>query len=775
MVTSYFRLLKVTVLTCVLLPILVAVCSHMVIDPTFSFRFFFKTAAALTIAAAVFVFFLKRLQHAQDEIGRHCQSLARSFDRIPPGRIDIAILVSAAVGLYLELAVIRWQGEVFPIFAFYKNYSLLACFAGLGLGYALARREAVLLPFSIPLLCIQFLLLMFLRHGMGPLRIEALSHTPFSEQLNMGVGVSLDAPYLIANYAFLTTVFLLTALAFIPIGQLCGRLMSKRQTLRAYGFNLLGSIAGVLVVEGLSFFWTPPVVWFSLCFAVLLYFERHHLRILFFNTAAALLGAVVLSWPVTPGIEALHTPYQMLEKGPGNYGLTQILAAGRYYQRVFDLSDSNANRSIDLFLRNTAAYYELPYRVASTRIERVAVVGAGMGNDVAAALRSGVRQVDAIEIDPGILKLGRMYHPEKPYDDSRVNRVVNDARTFLRTTDKSYDRIVYGLLDSHTLLSHASSVRLDSYVYTIQAFREARLHLTEKGVLSLSFCVLSDEMGRKLYLMMKEAFDGHAPICIRAGYDGSIIYLQARDGRLVVDPAFLKETGFEDVTDYYANPNIRADVSTDDWPFFYMPRRIYPVSYVGMMAGILLLSFLFMLNFAGQKLAFGNAVFFFLGAGFMLVETKAITELGLVFGNTWHVVGIVIAGILVMSFLANCAVQWLRPRRPTLWLFLLLCSLLAGFIVSRYGGLGSSGAGKIGSIALLTCPMFFSGIVFSTLLAQAADITGIMAVNMIGAMAGGVLEYNSMYFGFGFLYLLALVLYLVAMSLYLLRKPAGNR
>ena len=36
----------------------------------------------------------------------------------------------------------------------------------------------------------------------------------------------------------------------------------------------------------------------------------------------------------------------------------------------------------------------------------------------------------------------------------------------------------------------------------------------------------------------------------------------------------------------------------------------------------------------------------------MLLETKAITELGLTFGNTWQVVGISILGILVMAFLA---------------------------------------------------------------------------------------------------------------------------
>ena len=37
-----------------------------------------------------------------------------------------------------------------------------------------------------------------------------------------------------------------------------------------------------------------------------------------------------------------------------------------------------------------------------------------------------------------------------------------------------------------------------------------------------------------------------------------------------------------------------------------------------------------------------------------------------------------------------------------------------------------------------------------------------MAANLLGAMAGGLLEYNSMYFGFRFLYLLAMALYAIA-------------
>ncbi len=392
----------------------------------------------------------------------------------------------------------------------------------------------------------------------------------------------------------------------------------------------------------------------------------------------------------------------------------------------------------------------------------MAIVGAGTGNDVAAALRSGAEHVEAIEIDPAILMAGIANHPERPYQDARVRAIVNDARSFLRTTNRTYDMVIYGLLDSHTLLSHASSVRLDSYVYTVQGLSEARARLKPGGVLSLSFSVISVELGRKIYLMMQDAFDGRPPVCIRAGYDGSIIFLQARDNDLVLPAQLLQETEFHEVTSLLADPALKADVSTDDWPFFYMPRRIYPLSYLMMVGMMLVLSFLMTASFFAERPQFSQVPFFLLGAGFMLVETKGITELGLTFGNSWQVIGVVIAGILVMAFLANWVVQRLRIQRPLVPYLLLLASLSLGWLIAGRGGFPSTPLGRLEATIVLTSPIFFSGIVFSTLLGSRGRIAGIMAVNLLGAMCGGLLEYNSMYFGFRALYVIAIVLYSLA-------------
>src|SRR5205814_2308136 len=114
------------------------------------------------------------------------------------------------------------------------------------------------------------------------------------------------------------------------------------------------------------------------------------------------------------------------------------------------------------------------YTVFGDSFGEVLVLGAGSGTDVAAALRHGARHVDAVEIDPAIIRLGREYHPDHPYSDPRVHVINDDARHFLRTTTRRYDLVVFALIDSLTLQSSFSGVRLESYMFTRESFEAVK-------------------------------------------------------------------------------------------------------------------------------------------------------------------------------------------------------------------------------------------------------------------------------------------------------------
>ena len=69
----------------------------------------------------------------------------------------------------------------------------------------------------------------------------------------------------------------------------------------------------------------------------------------------------------------------------------------------------------------------------------------------------------------------------------------------------------------------------------------------------------------------------------------------------------------------------------------------------------------------------------------------------------------------------------------------------------------------------MSLPLFFAGIIFASSFKKASDITGVFGFNLLGAIIGGLCEYISMWSGFNFLYLVAMVMY--SASLLSLRVP----
>ncbi|MGD0463044.1 MAG: hypothetical protein ABSB74_11220 [Tepidisphaeraceae bacterium] len=694
-----------------------------------------------------------RLRQLMEE---HTQRL----DALPSRFIGLWIALAAGTGLYFELVLIRYHGTCFAVFGFFKNLSLLSCFLGLGMGYALGRTRLALTPLAMPLLAIQVVAM----HLLGYADIAWTLQNPISEQMTMGLPTAAGADHILLVYAFLIWAFTFNALCLMPLGQLASHLMGRAATLPAYGWNLVGSILAVLMFWGLSFLWSPPVVWFAVGFIALLALLRGMLL------GTVVIAAIVLGLVGTPlavDYYDLYSPYQILTVVPSDSGRPVIMVNHFFYQYIFDLSPEgpalNGSRAIN------QEYYGVPYRFKKSS-QDVLIVGAGTGNDVASALRHGAGHVDAVEIDPLILRLGKSLHPEKPYYSDRVTPHVQDARAFFRSTDRKYDLIVYGLLDSHTALSGMSGVRLDSYIYTVEAFKQARKCLKDGGVLCLSFAMNTEYLAKKLSSMLQRAFDGQNPHVFLSP-SGATVFVIGGDSAAVPLPG-----SFTDIT-AYASAHASVDPSTDDWPFFYMPVRTYPVSYLVMIAIMMLMSALFIMPVLRFESS-GRVVSvpcFLLGAGFMLLETKAVTELALFYGSTWIVISIVILAILIMAYLANLVVMQF-PRIPrTASYLLLLASIGLGLWFSTVSGsMQSPWLSRILPTAILTLPLFFSGLIFSAEMESANSVAAALGSNLIGAMLGGCLEYNSMYFGYRSLYVLAIVIYGSSMIVSLSRRTRSG-
>jgi hypothetical protein len=148
-----------------------------------------------------------------------------------------------------------------------------------------------------------------------------------------------------------------------------------------------------------------------------------------------------------------------------------------------------------------------------------------------------------------------------------------------------------------------------------------------------------------------------------------------------------------------------------------------------------------------------------MGAGFLLLETQVISRLALFFGTTWQVNGIVISALLATLLLANMVVERSRNVRRSWILAALLAGLALAYLLPLNRIPGSPAFAGAVATAVFAIPVFFAGILFASEFRIAESPSAALGANMLGAVAGGLLENLSLLFGMRALLLVAIVLY----------------
>jgi SAM-dependent methyltransferase len=402
-------------------------------------------------------------------------------------------------------------------------------------------------------------------------------------------------------------------------------------------------------------------------------------------------------------------------------------------------------------------YYRLPYRLTKPR--SVLILGGGSGNDATAALAFGAERVDVVEIDPVILSLGYAVHPHRPYRDPRVHAINDDARAFLRRGSERYDLVVMNALDSHRQLHGLSTLRLESYVYTTGAFRDVKERLNPGGRFIVELTTSREWMGPRLYWSLAEAF-GHEPRLYWTGPHGmiSVAFVMGQGELETPEPPV--EVVPPDVLESMRGTRETTPLATDDWPHLYLSAPRIPQLYQGVLLGVVLFAALLLATLARPAGLQSSLHFLLLGAGFMLLETRSITKMALVFGATWAVNAIVIGFILAVVFAANLLVQ--RGRAPGYLASAALLGLLlvAGYLLPVEPLLALSLPARLvlGGI-WVALPVLFASLLFSRSFEATARPAAAFGANLLGVVLGGVVEYSSMVLGLNALYLVALALY----------------
>ena len=696
------------------------------------------------------------------------QIVSRNGTRVVPE--SHALFVSSFLVLFLEIALIRWMPAYVRLLAYFSNFILLAAFLGIGVGCLLAvsrlpgrssqaknASEGWRLMDWFPAMLLGVIV------AVDRLRLEVA--VPSTSSLYFSSGTA-EAVVPVESTLLLPVLFVAVAALFVTAAQQIGREFARRPPLAAYTINLLGSLSGVAAFAVISWLELPPVVWFGVVTAAALSMLLDGRRWLSAINIALLALALIVVYRMQAG--SFWSPY---------YRITV------FQDRADTIVEVN-----HIFHQSMAPvaqkeyFYQWPYATFGDSLGEVLILGAGTGTDVAAALQHGATHVDAVDIDPVILRLGAAYHPDHPYSDPRVTVINDDGRHFLRTTTKKYDLVVFALVDSLTVQSSFSGVRLESYMFTRESFEAVRDHLSPRGVMVLYNYFREKWLVDRLANTAAEVF-GQEPI-------GHVHQDRAYLAVMLAGPRVAELTTPPPLpadVNAYGQPHApsparrlvrdaRVAPATDNWPFLYMREPGLPRHYVASLGLVLAISAIAVwltLQILHRGLTPGQTPapprwswhFFFLGAGFMLLETKSIVQFALLWGSTWSSASLAIAAVLVMALGSALIARTVPIRRRGLIAVALLALIALNYAIP-VGRIAFETrlAESLFYGALVFSPVFCAGLLFSSSFKQSDSTATDFGANLLGAMVGGVCEYLSLLTGYQFLLVLVGGCYLAAIA-----------
>ncbi len=665
-----------------------------------------------------------------------------------PGAVRL-FLISFLI-LYLELVCIRWTAAYILYLGYFTNFILLGCFLGIGAGTLLANKPYRLIRWLPLVLFGYFASLLVVRAQVTPQYESIIYFTSDWASLNLPA------------YIVLPFIFVVITAIFTLLSQDLGSLLTRFAPLKAYSLNILGSLAGIAFFTLLSALSFPSWVWFIPIFLSLIFLLPGG-KLKVWNVAF-LFGLVILLAASDLMQNNIWSPYYRInlfwndnwQRVPVQEGETTGPSGAK-----LTLSVNGTRHQEFTALDQSEKFYSLPFTVFSTKpvYQNVLVIGAGGGNDVAFALANGAEHVDAVEIDPRIASLGKQYHPEHPYDDPRVTVHVDDGRAFLEKTDRRYDLVVFALPDSVVLAATTSNLRLESYLFTEEAFQQVRNHLQPDGMFVLYNFYRYQWLIDKINFMLYQVF-GQAPVVDRTSEPiNSLQYATIFAGPKVKE-IDLRQSGLiqADLTPYTP--------ASDNWPFLYLDQPSLPGFYSITLLIILGFSAVYVWRLSPKgSLNWNSWPFFLMGAAFSLIEARSIVQFFLLYGSTWLVNSLVFFAVLLVVLVAN----WLAGhfQFKSLWVLCLLLVVALGLNIliplksllplpqtARY----------ILATLLLFSPIFFANLIYSTLFRDTPQANTAFGANLLGTVVGGAVEYVSLLMGYSVLIFVAGIFYLLAFA-----------
>jgi len=333
------------------------------------------------------------------------------------------------------------------------------------------------------------------------------------------------------------------------------------------------------------------------------------------------------------------------------------------------------------------------------------IIGPGGGPDVVAALASGSRKVTAVEMNPLMIQFVRHYGAQAGnlYDRPDVEVVQSEGRNYISRTDRKFDTIFLGFVDSWASVASGGLSLSENYLYTTQAFRAYFDHLKDDGVLVIlrwpsdvprlvanSVALLGPEGASKRMAALLEKREG-----VKDDPPQMLFMLRKRPfsvqesaqlanwnlARALIVPGYPVPQPYTDLlsgkktmAEWESESPTRIGAVFDDSPFYFAIERPWgmPTAIAGRLFGWLLAPSLVLLavfaafgkpkNKPAGPYAASVAYFSCLGFGFISVELALLQNLTLLLGHPIFTLAILLFTLLAAGGFGSAVSTFVPPR-----------------------------------------------------------------------------------------------------------------
>jgi hypothetical protein len=644
------------------------------------------------------------------------------------------------VSLLFALSVNRWFGHDFILFGAFGFAPLIACFSGFAIG--VNRPDDRFFKFASASLLITVLIPLSFKFYIST---SGLVGQAISQLIQGGDFASLASGasvILISLALMLCGPFALMSC----LGSRVARLFNQRSRLTPYGTFITALLCGYLTFQISTAASVSPAIQLLVvaCILAALVARKKQSQLLQFT--CLLLAGLLMFTPLKASNQQTidWSPYHEVEvssaaKGdllPGEVvldgALGQSLSALKNYSQVAFLSEHP---------------------------KTVLILGAGIGAGIEDILRKGATSIDAVEVDPVLLKIGRRLNAS--YNSPLVNVHLDDPRRFVNDCQNKYDLILF---PSQNFVNWCGASSLDqgNYLRTLECYKKCLAMLDQNGIMLLSFATSSapgDQALRDAYYATATEALGHDPLVVgKKGDAASIVFILGETSAQKKVLEALVPVGFDQIT---SSAESGTKAITDDYPYV-SPKTIQP-GWLYLLWSILLIGAL--ACFARYCDFFKDNTptdwqLFLLGAAFALMICGSLPRLFALFGSTWLSSAIIFSGMLAIAWLANYAIH--RPGAAKFEIVLyfgLAVSLLISYFLPVRWLLRVGPFGVVLVVFFTILPVFRVLLMLAASYSEAKHLASSIAFTLLGLSGGLLLTHLSVYFGQNNLILASAVLF----------------